>query len=176
MMRRPRGPLDDLRISDERSFEELEGMPRTVRHVLAKPMTARRAARLIAEFTFVATVLGGTLAWALDRDDFPTLGTGLWWSLQTVTTVGYGDVTPKHTEGRVIATFVMLAGLAFLAVLTASVTATFVEAARKRLMVEEEDEVAPHLRRIGDELQSLNARMDGLEAAVAVKDESHGDG
>lgn len=121
-------PTDDapgvLEMGDEGGGEKT---PRTAKRLLAKPLTAGRAARLIAEFTLLATLAGGTLAWLLDRDDFPTLGTGLWWSLQTVTTVGYGDVTPSHTEGRVIATIVMLAGIGFLAVITASITATFVE-------------------------------------------------
>src|SRR6478752_4649019 len=38
----------------------------------------------------------------LDRQEFPSLGTGLWWALQTVTTVGYGDVTPATTAGRLV--------------------------------------------------------------------------
>ena len=39
---------------------------------------------------------------------------------QTMTTFGYGDVTPKHAEGRLIAAIVMLAGIAFIAVITPS--------------------------------------------------------
>ena len=39
----------------------------------------------------------------IDSDEFPTFGLALWWSIQTVTTVGYGDVTPKTVEGRVVA-------------------------------------------------------------------------
>jgi voltage-gated potassium channel len=148
----------------------LSDLTRTARHVFAKPLTARRAARLIAEFTFLATLAGGVLAWVLDREDFPRLGTGLWWALQTVTTVGYGDVTPKHAEGRVIAAVVMLVGIAFLAVITASITATFVEQARKRLAVDEKRE----LEQIASELQSINARLDGLEAASGAK-RSNGD-
>jgi voltage-gated potassium channel len=148
---------------------------RTARRMLAKPLTARRAARMIAEFTFVATVGGGILAWLLDREDFPTLGTGLWWALQTVTTVGYGDVTPKHTEGRIIATFVILAGIAFLAVITASITATFVEDARRRLALDEENDLAPNFDRIASELQAINTRLDGLETARDGSDRrSHG--
>ncbi len=80
---------------------------RTSRHILGKPPTARRAARLIAEFTLLATPAGGFFAWLIDRAHFPTPGTGLWWAVQTVTAVAYGDVTPKHAEGRVIATLVM---------------------------------------------------------------------
>jgi voltage-gated potassium channel len=96
------------------------------------PDTPRRAALQIALATIVVAVAGGILAWALDRQDFPTIGQGLWWSLQTVTTVGYGDVVPHRTEGRVIGGVVMLTGVAFIAVITSSVTAALIESARQR--------------------------------------------
>lgn len=119
---------------------------------------------MIAEFTLLVTVLGGTVAWLIDRQDFPTLGHGLWWAIQTVTTVGYGDVVPHHTEGRIIATIVMLAGIAFVAVITASITATFVENARERLRMREKREeidVAKELREINLRLARLEARQVG---------------
>jgi len=134
-------------------------VPRTARRLVTKPLTARRAARMIGEFTLLATLAGGTLAWLIDREDFPTLGTGLWWALQTVTTVGYGDVTPIHTEGRVIATVVMLAGIGFLAVITASITAKFVEKARERVMGAEDSTVARELKEISARLAALEARQ-----------------
>jgi voltage-gated potassium channel len=121
---------------------------------------------MIAEFTLLATLAGGTLAWLIDREDFPSLGTGLWWALQTVTTVGYGDVTPSHTEGRVIATLVMLAGIGFLAVITASITATFVENARERLLDEGESDVVRELKEISARLAALEARQDGKQSTA----------
>ena len=60
------------------------------------PPTARRAGQLIAVVTVAVAVVGGSAIALLDRDEFPTLGSGMWWSLQTVTTVGYGD----HVPGR----------------------------------------------------------------------------
>jgi voltage-gated potassium channel len=121
---------------------------------------------MIAEFTLLATLAGGTLAWLIDREDFPSLGTGLWWALQTVTTVGYGDVTPSHTEGRVIATLVMLAGIGFLAVITASITATFVENARERLLDEGESDVVRELKEISARLAALEAQQDGKQSTA----------
>jgi voltage-gated potassium channel len=94
------------------------------------PRTPRRAALHIAATTVVISVAGGILAWVLDRKDFPSLGVGLWWSLQTVTTVGYGDVVPHSTEGRVIGAVVMLTGVAFIAVITSAVAAALIESAR----------------------------------------------
>lgn len=57
-------------------------------------LTAGRAAVVAGSVTRLITVLGGVLMWALDHDEFPHLGTAMWWSVQTVTTVGYGDVVP----------------------------------------------------------------------------------
>jgi voltage-gated potassium channel len=48
------------------------------------------------------------------------------WALQTVTTVGYGDMTPARTSGRLVAAFVMLEGIAFVAIIVAAITSTFV--------------------------------------------------
>jgi voltage-gated potassium channel Kch len=55
----------------------------------------------------------------------------MWWALQTVTTVGYGDVTPKHVAGRFVGAFVMLEGIAFLAIVTAVITSSFVARAEQ---------------------------------------------
>jgi voltage-gated potassium channel Kch len=69
-----------------------------------------------------------------DHQESPTIGRGLWFALQTVTTVGYGDVTPKHSDGRLIGAVVMLTGIGSLAVITASVTASLIESrSRTRL-------------------------------------------
>lgn len=51
----------------------------------------------------------------------------MWWSLVTVTTVGYGDFVPVDTAGRIIASFLLLGGLAFLTVIIAMITSGFVE-------------------------------------------------
>ena len=58
-----------------------------------------------------------------DRNDFHSLGAAIWWALQTVTTVGYGDVVPRSTGGRVIGAIVMLSGIGFHTIITAAVTA-----------------------------------------------------
>ncbi len=62
----------------------------------------------------------------LDHREYPNIFIGMWWAIQTVTTVGYGDVTPKAVAGRIVAAIVMLEGIAFVAIVTAAVTSTFV--------------------------------------------------
>src|ERR1700733_2138408 len=105
-------------------------VPLTARLLLQQALTARRAAGIIAAFAFIITVAGGILERVLDHREFSTIGKGLWFALQTVTTVGYGDVTPRLAAGRFIAAVVMLTAIGFLAVITASVTAALVESGR----------------------------------------------
>ena len=54
----------------------------------------------------------------VDPNTFDNVWLGMWWALQTVTTVGYGDVVPVSTAGKLIASFMMLGGLSLLAVVT----------------------------------------------------------
>ncbi len=54
-------------------------------------------------------------------------GQGLWWAAVTITTVGYGDVVPQTMGGRLVGVGLMLSGLIFLSLLTATVASVFVE-------------------------------------------------
>ena len=75
-----------------------------------EPPSVRTAAGVIVTATAVVVIAGGALMRVLDHDEYANVWVGMWWALQTVTTVGYGDVTPHHTSGRIVAAFVMLSG------------------------------------------------------------------
>ena len=141
--------------SDDRS----EKVPLTARLLLRESLSARRAGGIIAGFTVLVTVAGGILERVIDHHEFATIGRGLWFALQTVTTVGYGDVTPKRADGRFVAAVLMLAGIGFLAVITASVTASLVESSRRRFVAQSEADVTRHL-------EEVNARLARIEAAL----------
>jgi voltage-gated potassium channel len=126
---------------------------------LRESLTARRAAAIIAAFTLLITVAGGILERVFDHQEFPTIGKGLWFALQTVTTVGYGDVTPNHAAGRFIGAVVMLTGIGFLAVITASVTASLIENSRRRFVESEVD--------VARRMEELSQRLVRIEAAIA---------
>jgi voltage-gated potassium channel len=134
-----------------------EHAQRRIKAAIAKPLTARRAAFAIGIATAVITLVSGLLMHLLVRPEFPTYGIGLWWALQTVTTVGYGDITPTTAEGRTIAAIVMLTGIGFLTVVTAAITAALIESTRKRNRA-----VSP----VEAKLDELNARLDRIEQAV----------
>jgi voltage-gated potassium channel len=52
----------------------------------------------------------------------------MWWAIVTVTTVGYGDVYPKTVAGRIVGSLLMLVGIGFISLLTATFASTFVAA------------------------------------------------
>jgi voltage-gated potassium channel len=97
-----------------------------------------------------------------DKKTYPTIGDGLWWAIQTVTTVGYGDLVPTSTVGRLVAGLVMLAGIGFLTVVTAVITSTFIESARRRRRGTETDPLSAKLDQIGERLNVIEAGLKDL--------------
>jgi len=128
-----------------------------------KSLTPRRAAVIIAAYTALVTFAGALVGWLADRKDFDSFGDALWWALQTVTTVGYGDVVPSSGTGRVIGAFVMISGIAFLTVITAAVTAALIEAARRRQPPSDREQLAELMQEMSARLAAIEARLDELE-------------
>ncbi len=131
-------------------------MSRLASHEGDKVLRPRYAAYVIIVLWFVAVVAWGVVEHLLDDKTFPTVWLGMWWALQTVTTVGYGDVVPQDTVGKGIASLLMLGGLAFLSVVTATITSSFV-ARRERETAAGDDPLDARFER-------LHERLDGIEA------------
>ena len=130
---------------------------------LSEPPSVRTAAGVIVTATTAVVVGGGVLIRLLDHGEYSDIWVGMWWALQTVTTVGYGDVTPKNPSGRIIAAFVMLQGIAFLAIITAAITSTFVaRATKERDVAHAADEDDAEVR-IEAQLRGIDQRLDRLE-------------
>jgi voltage-gated potassium channel len=142
----------------------MSGETRLERHLdrwVARATTPRGAAIVIASATIAVTFGSAILMTIVDRKDYPSIGSGLWWAVQTVTTVGYGDVTPVTVSGRLVAALVMLVGIGFLTVITAAITSTFVsrtegEQAQSAVAVA----TAQQLREIEARLDSRLARIE----------------
>ena len=135
--------------------------PRAVKVLVRKPLTVRRAARIIASVTLSVTIVAGVLIHFTDPKNFPNVGEGLWWAIQTVTTVGYGDLVPTSAGGRLVATLVMLVGIGFLTVITAVITSTFIETARRRVEGGS-DVLAAKLDQIGARLELIEAGLENI--------------
>jgi voltage-gated potassium channel len=136
---------------------------------LREPPRMRTAASVIVTATLVIVVGGGALFRVLDHKEYPDIWIGMWFALQTVTTVGYGDVTPKDAAGKLVAALIMLEGIAFLAIVTAAITSTFVaRAARERLtaaedsQIEDESRIDARLDNLAQQLNRLESMIEGL--------------
>jgi voltage-gated potassium channel len=105
-------------------------LERRIDRAIDRATTPRGAAVVIAGVSTVITLAAGFLMTVVDRENFPSIGSGLWWAVQTTTTVGYGDHVPTTVGGRLIAAVVMLFGIGFLTVITAAITSTFVARSR----------------------------------------------
>ena len=89
-------------------------------------------------------------------DRFGTIPDAMWWAIVTLTTVGYGDIVPNTVQGRLIGMLVMLVGIGFLSVLTATVASHFVKTDTNQ------EEILDTLRRVESELTELRTTVAAL--------------
>jgi voltage-gated potassium channel len=128
---------------------------------VARATTPRGAAIVIAAVSTAITVAAGILVTLVDHENYPSIGSGLWWAAQTVTTVGYGDNVPVTLPARLVAVLVMLFGIGFLTVITAAITSTFVSRSSR---VNAETATAEQIRQ-------LDSRLERIEAALTRRSE-----
>ena len=93
---------------------------------LLEPLfNSRRLRTILAALIFFIFLFG--YLFYVSEPDVRDLGDGIWWALVTITTVGYGDITPVTTLGRNVASSLMLLGLGLIATITAIVSAKFIQ-------------------------------------------------
>jgi voltage-gated potassium channel len=88
---------------------------------------SRRKILVFMSFVMVVVVVMGTLMYVVEgpENGYTSIPVGVYWAITTMTTVGFGDITPKSDLGRVIASLMMLLGWGTLAVPTGIVSAEF---------------------------------------------------
>ena len=146
-------------------------------------LVERRARRIVnarsLTLGLAATFLGLAFAGAIlmrivDRHDFPNLGLAAWWALQTITTVGYGDVVPTTNLGRIVGSVELVLGISFITFLTAGVTSTVIQRSAQRAQESESAQRQRDLQTIVDALArtrhaiaDLDKRLDNIESRLA---------
>jgi voltage-gated potassium channel len=141
-------------------------MRSTMERRLRVAITSRHAFRYLTLATAVLAITVGCVMTIVDNKDFPTVADGLWWSIQTLSTVGYGDIVPTGAWGRLLGSVVIIGGVTFIAFLTANVTSSFVAAEQERRETAEQqqdsaddDALRAALARIDDRLAAIEARL-----------------
>jgi voltage-gated potassium channel len=145
------------------SVPRLNPIDRRMARFLREPVSVRNAASVIVGATLLLVVASGVAIRILDHREYSSVWLGMWWALQTVTTVGYGDVTPKNTSGRIVGAIVIMEGIAFLAIITAAITSTFVaraQAQRDSVEAAAEDLAEADLH---SQLEDLAGRLERVE-------------
>jgi voltage-gated potassium channel len=131
-------------------------LERRIDAYIDRATTPRGAAVVIAVVSTVITIVAGALMTVVDHENFPSIGSGLWWAVQTTTTVGYGDHVPTTVVGRLVAAAVMLFGIGFLTVITAAITSTFVARSRGHVATAATVEA---FRQIDERLERIEAAL-----------------
>jgi voltage-gated potassium channel len=132
------------------------------RNLRDKTLRPRTAAYLIAAIWLVAIVAFGIVERIIDPDTFSSVWLAFWWALQTVTTVGYGDVVPGDTAGKALASVLMLVGLAFLSIVTATITSAFIAQRQAEMQEAGKDPVIRRLDEITSRLDKMDAELSRL--------------
>jgi voltage-gated potassium channel len=133
--------------------------------------------RVVVAVTVVTSVillLSSLAIWLVERDRpgsrISSYGDAVWWAMETVTTVGYGDLHPTTVLGRFIAGGLMMIGIALLSVITATVVTWFfseLDVLREVREIEAEEERAEAtLTDILEQLVAVNERLDRLESRL----------
>jgi voltage-gated potassium channel len=123
--------------------------------------TARSVTFGLALTFFALALAGGIVMRIVDDDNFPSLGVALWWAVQTITTVGYGDVVPTTGLGQIVGSVEMVLGVSFIAFLIAGVTSTVIQRGRSQ----EQD--APNADAIVDALTEQSKALTVMEKRLA---------
>ncbi|GAA6140931.1 ion transporter [Hydrogenophaga sp. 5NK40-0174] len=119
--------LIDVRVLRLLRIFRIFGLSAYVSEYYGLAMAIRQSARKILiflSFVVIVTIILGTVMYVVEgpENGFTSIPTAIYWAVTTMTTVGYGDISPATSVGRLIATLMMLVGWGTLAVPTGIVT------------------------------------------------------
>lgn len=130
----------------------------------AKDVLQKRRFHYVVLITVVIVTIGALAIYGAEHGHNPAIGSigdAFWWSIVTATTVGYGDISPTTTEGRLIAITLMLVGIGFIGVFTATIASLILDT--------DKQERASEFTQLHDRLAALERKQDELLAAMQQK-------
>ena len=141
--------------------------------LLETVFNSRRLRTILGALIFFVCIFG--YVFYITEPGVNTFGDGIWWALVTVTTVGYGDITPSTTLGRFVASALMFLGLGLIATVTAIVSAKFTQ---NFVDTHTNDDVFEKLKELESEIEKLKKleedeldKLDELDSEIQdIKD------
>jgi len=132
----------------------------TEAHVLTQALRASR--RKITVFLFAVltlVIIFGSLMYVIEgeKNGFTSIPRSIYWAIVTLTTVGYGDISPKTNIGQVIAAVIMIIGYGIIAVPTGIVTAELAYTTRSRMSMR----ACPHCSAEGHDADAVHCKYCG---------------
>ncbi len=142
-------------------------------NLLETVFNSRRLRTILGALIFFVCIFG--YVFYITEPGVNTFGDGIWWALVTVTTVGYGDITPSTTLGRFVASALMFLGLGLIATVTAIVSAKFTQ---NYVDTHTNDDVLEKLEELESEIEKLKElekdeleKLDDLDSEIQnIKD------
>jgi voltage-gated potassium channel len=160
------GPFANVAAMAQREHPRHRALRLHWQNRMKRAVGNRRIFPYLVFVTVAASLAAGFTMTLLDRQDFPTFGVAVWWAVQTLSTVGYGDVVPHTAWGRFVGSVVIVLGVTFLAFLTAIVTSLFVSTDRDSAYEEERQQRADELAEAMAALRRIEERLAGIEAKL----------
>jgi voltage-gated potassium channel len=129
-------------------------------------VVSRRVFPYLVLTTLALGLAAGFVVTLVDKRDFPTFGSGVWWAIVTLGTVGYGDIVPHTAWGRVVGSLVIVFGVTFIAFLTATVTSAFVATEEQEARGREREREEQSEAELRELVRSLKTQLDAIESKL----------
>jgi voltage-gated potassium channel len=159
-------------VADKSGLFRMRFVERRFAAFLKAPVSVRSAMAVIVSAVAGTVVVSGVLIRLTDPKEFPDIFVGIWWAAQTVTTVGYGDVVPQSPVGRAMAVVVMLESVAFVSIVTAGITSSFVQRARREQLQAAGVPLEPDIS--AERTDEILARLDRIERLLEQRSRDPG--
>jgi voltage-gated potassium channel len=122
---------------------------------LARVVFSLEGVRATVGLALLTAIVGGA---GFAAEEGISFGNGVYWAITTMTTVGYGDITPKTTEGKIIAVLVMLVGIGTATLVIGAVAQRFLAPAVEHVETAEYD-LLVQVREISVQLSKLERAL-----------------